>query len=219
MRHFAAALCAIAAVSAATPALAEPGDILIKIRGDYVLRSGSSAVTVDLGGIPVSANAKAAPGGEASLTFFITEHFATEFTLGGAPYDMKDRNGRTLVSAGLITPTAMLQYHVMPSSKVFRPYVGAGLSYANFYSEKPGEILTNRTVTPRISYSADLKGALAPVVQIGADIAINEQLYINVDAKYLGASSRLTVEQGGNSQTVSHKMRSLVLGAGVGFRF
>lgn len=219
MRHFVSTLWALAAVAAATPALAAPGDILIKLRGDYVLRSGSRPVTLDVGGSPVSAKAKAAPGAEASLTFFMTDRIAAELTLGGAPYDIKDRNGRTLVSAGLITPTAMLQYHAMPDSKAFRPYVGIGLSYANFYSEKPGEILTNRNVTPPISYAADLKGALAPVAQLGADIAINEQLYINVDAKYLGASSKLTVEQGSNSQTVSHKMRSLVLGAGVGFRF
>jgi outer membrane protein len=219
MRSVTLALAALAAMALSTPAAAEPGDMLIKIRGGYVLRTGSSVVTVDVGGTPVSAKAKAAPGGEASLTFFMTDHLATELTLGGAPYDIKDRSGKTLVSAGLITPTAMLQYHLMPASKQFRPYVGVGLSYANFYSEKAGEVLTNRVVTPAISYSADIKDGLAPVAQVGADIAINEQLYINIDAKYLGANSKLTLDQGGTSQTVSHRMRSIIMGAGVGFRF
>lgn len=219
MRPVTFALTALAAMALSTPAWAEPGDVLIKIRGGYALRTGSSPVTVNVGDTPVTAKPKAAPSGEASLTFFMTDHLATELTFGGAPYDIKDRNGKTLVSAGLITPTAMLQYHAMPGSTLFRPYIGVGLSYANFYSEKAGEVLTNRVVTPTISYSADIKGALAPVGQIGADVAINEQLYINIDAKYLGTNSKLTLDQGGTSQTVSHRMRSIIVGAGVGFRF
>lgn len=219
MRRSAIILSTIATFAATTPVWAAPGDILIRVRGDYVVRTGSSDVTVSVGGSPVTAKAKGAVGGEASLTFFMTDHLATEFTLGGAPYDLKDSSGHTLISAGLITPTAMLQYHLMPNGRAFRPYIGAGLSYANFGSVTVGEVLTNRTVVPAISYSASINGALAPVVQIGADVAINEQMYINFDAKCLGTNSKLTLVQGGNSQTVSHKMRSCVLGTGVGFRF
>lgn len=220
MRHHAiAAVISVIALWASTPALAAPGDVLIKVRGGYALRSGSSAVTVDVGDTPVTTQVRGAISGEASLTFFITNHIATELALGGAPYNLEDARGRTLVSAGVLTPTAMLQYHPSPSSKFIRPYVGIGLSYANFYSEKAGEILTDRNVFPPITYSAHLQGALAPVAQIGADVPINEQSYINLDAKYLGANSKLTLEQGSDSQTVSHHMRSIVLGVGAGFRF
>jgi len=218
-KALATAMAVIAGVAMTSPAMAAPGDILIKIRGGYALRTGSSAVTVNVGDTPVTTRARGAVSGEASLTFFMTRHLAAELTLGGAPYDLEDSKGRSLVSAGVITPTAMLQYHPMPDSKTLRPYVGIGLSYANFYSEKAGEILTDRHVFPPISYSASLKGALAPVAQIGADIPIDDQFYINLDAKYLGANTKLTLEQGSDSQTVSHRMRSIVLGAGVGFRF
>jgi outer membrane protein len=219
MRAFVMGAAAIAATAFTSPAYAAPGDILIKIRGGYTLHSGSSTVTVDVDGSPVTAKAKGSIGGEASFTFFLTEHIATEVALGGSSYDLKDARGRTLSSAGLITPYATLQYHLLPESRIFRPYVGAGLAYANFYSEKAGELLTDRQNPFAMSSSAALKGELAPVGQIGADIAINDRFYVNVDGKYLGANSKLTIDQGGDRQTVSHKMRSIIIGAGVGFRF
>jgi len=219
MRAFVMGTAALAAAAFANPACAAPGDILIKVRGGYVLHSGSSKVAVEIDGSTVTAKAQGAVGGEASLTFFMTDHLAVEAALGGASYDLKDGSGRILSSAGLITPSAILQYHLLPQSRLFRPYAGIGAAYANFYSEKPGEILTDRAEALPLSYATSLKGALAPVAQLGADIAINDQFYINVDGKYLGSNSRLTIDQGGARQTISHKMRSIIIGAGIGFRF
>jgi outer membrane protein len=219
MRAFVMGTAAMAATAFANPAYAAPGDILVKVRGGYALHSGGKRVAVDIDGSTMTAKAKGAVGGEAGLTFFMTDHIAAELALGGASYDLKDATGHALISAGLVTPTAMLQYHLLPNSRIFRPYVGVGVSYANFYSEKPGELLTDRTNPFPTSYSVNIKGALAPVAQVGADIAINDQFYINVDAKYLRSNSKLTIDEEGNRQTVSHKMRSLILGAGVGFRF
>ncbi|MEO7468794.1 MAG: OmpW family outer membrane protein [Sphingobium limneticum] len=219
MRALIVAIAGTAAMVSASPALAAPGDILVKIRGGYVLHPGSSRVSIDVDGTVVTAKPEGSVGGEASLTFFMTDHIAAEIGFGGSSYDLKDPAGRTLSSAGLITPSATLQYHLLPDSKFFRPYVGVGVAYANFYSEKAGEILTDRDAPFPVSYSTGLKGGLAPVGQIGADIAVNEQFYVNVDAKYLGSNSKFRINEGGSSQTFSHKMRSVVLGAGVGFRF
>ncbi|WP_272907931.1 OmpW/AlkL family protein [Rhizorhapis sp. SPR117] len=218
MRALIIGCAAVAVMAAGSPAYAAPGDILIKVRGGYVLHPGSSRVTIDVDDTTVTAKPKAAIGGEASLTFFMTDHIATEIGFGVTSYDLKDGAGRTLSSAGLITPSATLQYHLLPDSKFFRPYVGVGVAYANFYSEKAGEILTDRDNPFTQSYSTHLKGGLAPVAQVGADIALNDQFYVNVDAKYLGSNSKFRVEDGG-SQTFSHEMRSVIIGAGVGFRF
>lgn len=219
MRAFVIAIALVAMAAGPEPAKADPGDILIKVRGSYVLHSGSSPVTVELDDGPITAKAKGSVGGEVSLTFFMTEHIAAELALGGSSYDLEDASGRTLSSAGMITPTAMLQYHLLPESPRFRPYVGAGISYANLYSEKPGELLTDRVMSVPISYSTSLSGTLVPVGQIGADIAVNDRFYVNVDAKYLGGNSKFRIDEGGNIQTVSHKMRSIIIGAGVGFKF
>lgn len=219
MRVLVTGIAALAATAFAVPAHAAPGDVLIKIRGGYALHSGSSKVAVDVDGTPVTAKVKGSIQGEASFTFFLTGHIATEIALGGLSYDVKDGAGRSLSSAGLITPYVTLQYHLLPESRLFRPYVGVGAAYANVYSEKPGEILTDRQTPFPIAASVAFKGALAPVAQIGADIAINDRLYINVDGKYLGSNSKVTIDTGTARETLSHRMRSTIIGAGVGFRF
>lgn len=218
MRAFFIGATALAATAFTGAAHAAPGDILIKVRGGYALHSGSSKVAIDIDGSAVTAKAKDAVAGEASITFFMTNHIATEIALGGSSYDLKDARGHTLLSAGLITPYATVQYHLLPGSRFFRPYVGIGVAYANFYSEKAGGLLTDRNDFDT-SVSTNLKGELAPVGQIGADVAINDRFYVNVDGKYLGANSKLTIDQGGDRQTLPHKMRSIIAGAGMGFRF
>lgn len=212
--------CAMAIlVTSASPACAAPGDILVKIRGGYALRSGSSKPVVAIGEDEVRVKAEGAVGGEASLTYFLSDSVAAEFAFGGAPYDLKASGGRRLSSAGLIMPMVVLQYHFLPEGRFFRPYVGIGGAYAKFYSEEPKELLTGQNLEPPISYGVSLKSSLAPVGQLGADVAINDRFYVNVDAKFIAANSRLTVEQGSAQQTVDHDMRSVMVSAGVGFRF
>jgi len=218
MRAYIIAGAALAVLVTTSPAHGAPGDVLVKIRGDYTLHPGSSPVTIDVDDTAVIAKPKSAIGGEASLTFFLTDHVAAEIGFGGTSYDLEDRAGRTLSSGGLTTPSFTLQYHLLPGSKLLRPYVGVGAAYANFYSEKAGEILTDQETPITQTYSTSLKSGLAPVGQVGADIALNDQFYVNFDAKYVGTNTKFGVENGG-SQTFPYKMRSVIVGVGVGFRF
>lgn len=218
MRKLTITAAALSALTVAATAHAEPGDMLLKLRGGYSLRSQSTPVLVAVDNTPVRATASDAIGAEAALTFFLTDTLAAEVTLGGASYDLEDASGRTLSSGAMLTPALTLQYYPMPHARL-RPYVGVGAAYVNFYSEKPGEVLTNRNVLPPVSYSTALKGNIAPVGQIGVDVAINDKLYINLDGKYLRASSKLTVAQGSTVQTVNHRMESFVVAVGAGFKF
>lgn len=217
MRKFTIA-AAIAALSAAAPAHAETGDMLVKVRGGYSFRSGTDSVTVNLISDRVTAKAADSVVGEAALTFFLTDNVATEVSLGGGSYDINDAAGRTLASSGLITPTLTLQYHLMPGGRV-RPYIGVGAAYVSFYSEKPGEILTNQNPLPPVSYAVGIKSNIAPVGQIGADVSVNDKFYVNIDGRYMIAKSKLTITQGSNVQTVKQDTQSFVVMAGVGFKF
>ena len=221
MRKFlvsAATIAAIATVAVASPAWAEAGDMLIKVRGSYGLRSGTDAVTVKVNTTNVTAKANDAFGAEAVIDFFLTDQLMAELSFGGAPYDIEDSAGRIMVSSGIITPTATLLYYPTPSGRV-RPYIGAGVSYVNFYSEEAGEIITNQKRLPPVDYAVGLKNNIAPVGQIGVDVSLNDKFYVNVDAKYLWAKSKLSLTEGTNTQTVDQDMKSFIIGAGVGFKF
>jgi outer membrane protein len=49
-------------------------------------------------------------------------------TLGSVPYD-----GQVIATARWLAPTALVEYVFLDESSKWRPYIGAGVNYANFY--------------------------------------------------------------------------------------
>lgn len=218
MRKMLLAAAAVGACATATPAFAERGDMLIKVRGTYGVRAGGDTVTVGVGGSNVSAKAGNAIGAEAAIAYFVTNSVAIEASFGGSGYNVKDSRGRSLATAGVISPTATLLLYPKPTGRI-RPYFGGGVTFVKFDNEKPGEILTNQNSGVPVSYSASMKSGVGAVGQVGIDVSVNDKFYINVDAKYRIVNSKITIVQGPNSQTVSNNMRGFVIGAGMGFKF
>jgi outer membrane protein len=217
--RFMITLVAVAVASlASVPAQAEAGDILIKTRGTYSMRLDDFIVTLPDADEPVGANVVDTPGAEASLTMFVTDHLALEFSLGSAGYEVEDDSGRGLVSANLLMSTATIQYHFAPEGKVLRPYLGVGLTHLNLYSEEVETELLESSPDPFIAYNSRLTGGFAPVAQVGADIAVNERLYFNLDAKYTIRQTEILIEREARA-TDSQRIGALILGAGFGFRF
>lgn len=212
----------LAAVASATvtgaPAHADAGDILIKARGTYHKRLDSFSVTLPDTDQPVDADVEDTAGAEASLTMFLTNHIAMEFSLGGAGYQVSDDTGRELVSANLLMSTATVQYHFSPKGELFRPYVGAGITHLNLYGEDVEVVLLESAPDPFVSYNSRLTGGFAPVGQVGADIAINEQVYLNLDVKYTTRKTEILIEREARA-TDARRMGAVIVAAGIGFRF
>lgn len=224
-----AACCLVATPAIAGPAAAERGDILVKVRGGYSLRSQSDRASfelvkkdhLDCSPLPnctPSVKASNSIAGEAVLDFFVSENIAIEASIGGSGYDVQDAAGRSLASAGLITPTLSVLFYPTTTARV-RPYIGGGVTYANFYSEKPGELLTNNSMEG-VAYSANIQSNVGPVGQVGFDLSLDDKFYINVDGKYHSIKSKITVGQGNATpQTKSQNLSEFVIGVGVGFKF
>jgi len=212
----------LAAASAASvtsvPAHADVGDILIKARGTYHNRLDGFVVTLPDTDQPVAADVADAVGAEASMTMFVTEHLGVEFSIGGSSYKVSDANGGGLVSANLLMTTATIQYHIAPDGKRLRPYVGVGLSHLNLYGEDVEADLLDSAPDPFVSYNSRLTGGFAPVGQVGTDIAINEQIYLNLDVKYATRNTELLIEREARSTDV-RRMAAVIVAAGIGFRF
>ena len=78
--------------------------------------------------------------------------------------------------------TLIGQYRFNAAQAQFRPYVGAGLTYANFYDETGTGVLTALTNPGGAPTTVRFKDKMAPTVQLGAVYNLNEQWY--VDASY-----------------------------------
>ncbi|CAL2080959.1 Uncharacterized outer-membrane protein y4mB [Tenacibaculum dicentrarchi] len=148
---------------------------------------------------------------ELDFTYFFTENIAAELILGTTQHDVK-ATATTLgnVNLGdvwLLPPTLTVQYHFTGMNK-FRPYVGAGINYTIFYDANPGGVI-----------DVDYDNAFGYAAQLGFDYDLNDTWFLNVDAKYIGLSTDVTVNAGIATVTADVDINPILVGFGVGMRF
>jgi outer membrane protein len=217
MRKF--AISVIAAFAAATgDAVAEEGDVLVRLRGIYVAPQDDSgpvlpavptgSVTVDDAIVP-----------ELDFTYFFSSNIAAELILATSPHDVAGAGALSplgeVADSMVLPPTLTLQYHFLPGERV-RPYVGAGVNWTIFYDEDAKASLETALGGPtRVSMDDSFGWA----VQAGVDFDLTERLFFNVDVKYVDIDTTATLTTGAAVNTVDVSIDPIIVGAGFGMRF
>lgn len=209
----------IASSALATPAFAKAGDTFVRVRAIMVSPTETS------GGIlptfpteEVKVNDSIMP--EIDITHMVTNNVGLELIAATTKHNASGTSGTTggigkLASTWVLPPTLTVQYHFAPDAKV-RPYVGAGVNYTMFYSEKPSAGLEAAVGQTNVN----LRDSFGWAAQAGVDIDLNEKMFLNFDVKYIDidTSARLATTAIG-TQRVKISLDPLVFGVGVGFRF
>jgi len=206
------------AISAVSPAYAEAGDWLVRLRGIYVAPQDDSGHI--LPGVPTgSVGVDDAIVPELDFTYFFTNNIGAELILATSPHDI---NGAGAISAlgeiadtMALPPTLTLQYHFAPDQRV-RPYVGAGINWTIFYSEDSTASLESALGGPT---SVSLDDSFGWAVQAGVDFDITDRVFINLDIKYIDIDTTATLNTGGVINTVDVDIDPIVAGIGFGMRF
>lgn len=185
------------------------GDIMLRGRVIGLLPDESSTVTV-IGGDVDASNAWT---GEVDVTYFFTDNIAAELIAATTRHKMSVKNGSSgntgLGDVWLLPPTLTLQYHFMPKSD-FSPYIGAGVTYAVFYSEDVAGGLR----------SVDYDNAWGVAFQAGIDYRIGDRWYLNADVKKILLNTDVTVVTGsGTTIRADTDLDPWVIGLGAGYRF
>lgn len=177
-------------------------------QGDWLFRFGGSYVD------PKSNNHEVVGvDSAASFTFnfsyMMTANWSVELL---AAYPFKhditlNADGSKVGSTKHLPPTVSLQYHFMPDSK-FQPYIGAGVNYTYFFDESTTGALEGASLS--------LGGSWGLAGELGADIMLNDQWFLNLSARYIdiGTKAKLNGESIG---TVN--IDPWVYSANVGLRF
>lgn len=155
-------------------------------KGDWIVRVGAHDVD------PKSNNSEIVNvDSDTQLTFdfsyLLTDNWAIE-VLAAIPFehDIRLTDGTRVASTEHLPPTISIQYRF--GTGRFQPYVGAGINYTVFSSE--------RTFGPLAGTELDLDESTGAALQLGFDYEINERLIFNVvlrsidietDAKLNGA--------------------------------
>ena len=209
---------AVAAVGIAAPAHAEAGDILLRARAIAVVpQEHSSGITPAFPSEKVKVSTSFAP--EVDITYMATDTIGFELIAATTKHKVSGKSGTTgtigqLATTWVLPPTLTAQYHFNPGGKV-RPYVGAGVNYSLFYSEKASDGL--KAAVGNTNVKLDSSFGLA--AQVGLDVALTDRVFLNLDAKYIDidTDARLATTAAG-TQRVRVNIDPLVIGIGIGTR-
>ncbi len=206
-----------AIVTAATAAALLLGALPVQANeaGDWLLRVGAGYVNPKSGNGDIAA----VEGGAALVfngTYFFSPNLALE-VLAATPFshDIEADGSNPLgISGGTklgetkhLPPTVSMQYHFMPG-RAFRPYAGIGLNYTLFFDED--------TTGPIDGTDLDLDGSFGIALQLGADVDINENWYLNFDLRWIDIDTDAELD-GAALETV--EIDPTVTSVTLGYRF
>ncbi|MFL0076035.1 OmpW/AlkL family protein [Tenacibaculum maritimum] len=147
---------------------------------------------------------------EVDFTYFFTKNISTELVLGTTKHSVSAvQTALGNVNLGhvwLLPPTLTVQYHFNINN--FKPYLGAGGNYTIFYSSNPGAVID-------VAY----KNAFGYAFQLGFDYDLNDKWFLNIDAKYVGLNTDVTVKTLAATVPADIDINPLLIGFGVGLKF
>jgi outer membrane protein len=185
MRHITLPLLAAAALCGAS------FDSQAQSRGDWALGLGVHQVNPKSdngrlagGTLPLEIDSDTKP--TVSLEYFVYDNLGVE-VLAAWPFEHDiDIQGLGHVgSTKHLPPTLTLQYHFNSAGRV-SPFVGAGLNYTTFFSEKTTGALAG----------SDLKlgDSWGLAAHVGVDFALNERSAVRVDARWMDIDSKVHLD-------------------------
>lgn len=208
-------MCAV--TMSAVPAVADQGDILVRLRGIGVIpthKSGGIAPDLLTSGL----DPQPAVVPEVDFTYMATKNIGLELILATSPHDL-DGTGAisglgNAAETMLLPPTLLVQYH-FDTGTGFKPYVGAGINYTIAYSENASRSL-EAVLGPTSVRAGD---SLGWALQAGVDYFFNDRWFVNLDVKYIDISLDVTLNSQGTIRTTEVDINPVVVGIGIGYRF
>jgi len=198
-RIAAVAVVALSSGIANTAVAFEPGDWLFRVGASNVdpRSNNSDIVSVD-----------SATSLTFNFSYMMTDVWAVE-VLAAYPFkhDISLVGGPKVGSTKHLPPTVSLQYHFRPTAKL-QPYLGFGINYTNFFSEK--------TTGPLEGTKLSLDDSWGLAGQIGFDVMMNDKWFLNLDARYIGIEPKAKLDGVSLGKV---EIDPWIYGAHVGFRF
>ena len=219
----------IASVLVATVALCGAGAAQAQAAGDILLAAGWNKIMPKVKSDDLSApslpgskiDIKSASALFVTATYMITNDISVE-ALGGLPYKHDIVGAGAVSGVGKIgsihqiSPTVLLQYRFLASDAPFRPYIGAGPTFAKFYGTKGSAALTAVTNPggPPTTIGGDTEWG--GTIQAGANYKIDKHWFVDAAILKTFISTKATLSTG---QSTSARLNPIAINASVGYTF
>lgn len=178
-----------------------------RIRGVAFNPNESSDVS---GGGKIGVDQALAPEVDATY-FFDNSKIALEMALTGGNHDVLAQNTGSgdldLGEVSTLLPMVHLQYHFMPRTELFRPYVGIGFAYMWMYDSQITSDITAASYEDSFGYS----------IQAGVDYTLNDTWALNADIKQLFINGDVDINNGAITADVDYN--PTVVGVGMAYKW
>ncbi|MEO5688892.1 MAG: OmpW family outer membrane protein [Burkholderiaceae bacterium] len=219
----------IASALVATVALCGAGAAQAQVAGQVMFQLGWNKIMPKVKSDDLTA--PALPGSKINIksasalfftgTYMITDDISVE-ALGGLPYKHDIVGAGAVAGVGKIgsihqiSPTVLLQYRFLASDATFRPYIGAGPTFAKFYGTRGSAALTAVTNPggPPTTIGGDTEWGFT--TQVGGAYKIDKHWFIDAAILKTFISTKATLSTG---QSTSAKLNPIAINASVGYTF
>ena len=218
----ASALVATAALCGAGAAQAQvAGQVMVKLGWDKIMPKVKSD---DLSppALPGSKiDIKSASALFFTATYMITDDISIE-ALGGLPYKHDIVGAGAVSGVGKIgsihqiSPTVLLQYRFMPADAPFRPYVGAGPTFAKFYGSKGSAALTAVTNPGGSPTTIGGDTEWGGTLEAGGNYKIDKHWFVDAAILKTFISTKAQLSTG---QTTKARLNPIAINASIGYAF
>ena len=113
-----------------------------------------------------------------------------------------------------LPPTVMVQYYFGEAGSTWRPYVGAGLNYTNFFDEKFND-------TGKTAGLSDLKldDSWGLAANVGVDYMLDDNWFFNASVWYANIETTAKYKAGVDAQSTDVKINPWVFMISGGYKF
>lgn len=198
--------------------------------GSFLVRAGATDIDPHVSSGDLSApslantqaNVKSSTRLSGGLTYMLTDHVSIDLPLA-LPFKHEIDGAGSISGVGKIgevqsIPVTLLgQYRFLDPGSAFRPYLGAGLTYAKFGHSKSTARLTALTGgTPSDPTTLSVESKFGATVQIGASYAINSHWFVDATALHTFLKTRTSLSTG---QTLDLKLDPNSFALALGYAF
>jgi len=172
------------------------------IEGPWMVRARAvhlDSTNGDTTGLGLGINNKWIP--EVDISYFFNKNMAVELVLTVPQKHTLSSSTSVMGTLKHLPPTLMAQYHF--DANGYKPYVGAGINYTRFSSVNIG--------SPTLE-----KDSWGPALQVGVDIPLSGNMYLNIDVKKVLIRTDVF---SGATNLGTFKVDPLLVGMGLGWRF
>ena len=219
----------IASALVATVALCGAGAAQAQVAGQVMVKLGWNKIIPKVKSDDLSA--PSLPGSKIDIksasalfftgTYMITDDISVE-ALGGLPYKHDIVGAGAVSGVGKIgsihqvSPTVLLQYRLFGADAPFRPYFGAGPTFAKFYGSKGSAALTAVTNPggPPTTIGGDTEWG--GTIELGGNYKIDKHWFIDAAVLKTFISTKATLSTG---QSTSAKLNPVSINASIGYAF